>query len=43
VILSDNYRLGKEDIKLEIKKFVQAIETNYTDALQVLKDKNEKL
>jgi len=43
VILSDNYKLGKEDIKLEIKKFVQAIETNYTDALRVLKDKNEKL
>jgi len=32
-----------DQVKDEIKKYMQAIETNYNDAIRVLKEKNEKL
>lgn len=31
------------EAKEEIKKYVQALETNYTDAIRALKEKNDKL
>jgi len=32
-----------EQIKEEVVKYVQALETNYTDSIRLLKEKNEKL
>jgi hypothetical protein len=43
VLISDSVKVSKETIKDEVKKYVQAIETNYTDAIRALKDKNDKL
>ena len=42
-MLGDGFKLGRDGVKDEVKRFVQAIETNYTDTIRALKDKNDKL
>lgn len=36
-------QLKKEQVKDEIAKYVQALETNYTNIIRTLKEKNERL
>lgn len=43
LLLGDSVKLSKPEVKHELKTFVQALETNYTDLIRGLKEKNEKL
>jgi hypothetical protein len=43
LLLGDTVKLGREEVKKELKTFVQALETNYTDTIRGLKERNEKL
>ena len=42
-MLSETCKLTVPQVKQELKTFVQALETNYTDSLRALRAKNDKL